>query len=522
MKKTLSLIIAASIICMIMAIPCLANESSFTDVRGTEYFADAAETLNKLGFIKGYEDGSFRPEKHVTRAEMAAIICRYIGQEDRAERNKGYTTDFTQDMAANHWASGFVITAIENDIILGDGNGNFRPEDNVRYEEAVKMVTCASGMKDFIRKNDSDWAAPYITVADDWGILDNVKSNRGDYMTRGDIAVMIDNARENNINGPLPTLFGGEYTGIKYTEIEYNTLHHRTDAEIYYSTEFDKDYNPIWIKYNGTPIEISKSTDLRTVAKKNGIDVTAVQITQYRIKAADNNDDSSTKPKADRKHQLTVTMTGCGAIRITSGKYEAGANVPLYVSSGAEANFIEWTTTAGTIIDPTSPTTLITMPDEDVTVCAVFSNGIPSTKPSNNKTYYEEDEPEISVTEFEDEVIRLVNIEREKNGLAALKNDKTLRNVAAAHSKDMADRNFFDHENPDGESPFDRMKNNGIRYGYAGENIAKGQRTAESVVNSWMNSEGHRKNILNGNFKRIGVGLDVSSGTYIWTQCFTD
>lgn len=125
---------------------------------------------------------------------------------------------------------------------------------------------------------------------------------------------------------------------------------------------------------------------------------------------------------------------------------------------------------------------------------------------------------------YAEKVLSLVNAERAKQGLSALTLDQNLSAVAYAHSKDMAQRNFFSHTNPDGQSPFDRMKANGISYKTAAENIAVGQSSPEQVVSSWMNSEGHRKNILNGNFNKMGIGLyETQSGyRYYWTQCFTD
>jgi uncharacterized protein YkwD len=82
----------------------------------------------------------------------------------------------------------------------------------------------------------------------------------------------------------------------------------------------------------------------------------------------------------------------------------------------------------------------------------------------------------------------------------------------------MVDKNYFSHTSPTYGSPFDMMKTFGITYHTAGENIAYGYPTPESVVNGWMNSEGHRKNILNSSFTEIGVGY-VSNGNY-WTQMF--
>ncbi|MCY8889571.1 CAP domain-containing protein [Bacillus spizizenii] len=123
-----------------------------------------------------------------------------------------------------------------------------------------------------------------------------------------------------------------------------------------------------------------------------------------------------------------------------------------------------------------------------------------------------------SVSAYEKKVVELTNAERQKQGLKPLQIDETLSKSARAKSQDMKDKNYFDHQSPTYGSPFDMMKSFGISYKTAGENIAKGQKTPEEVVKVWMNSEGHRKNILNPNFTHIGVGY-VESGS-IWTQQF--
>ena len=123
-----------------------------------------------------------------------------------------------------------------------------------------------------------------------------------------------------------------------------------------------------------------------------------------------------------------------------------------------------------------------------------------------------------SLSEFEQRVVELTNAERTKQGLPALKIDTELSKVARIKSEDMQKNNYFDHNSPTYGSPFDMMKKFGISYTSAGENIAQGQRTPEEVVQAWMNSAGHRANILNNGFTHIGVGY-VESGNY-WTQQF--
>lgn len=122
------------------------------------------------------------------------------------------------------------------------------------------------------------------------------------------------------------------------------------------------------------------------------------------------------------------------------------------------------------------------------------------------------------LSQFEQEVIELTNDERSKQGLAPLQADVELSKVARDKSQDMKERNYFDHTSPTYGSPFDMMRSYGISYQAAGENIARGQQTPQEVVSGWMNSQGHRENILNGNFTHIGVGF-VEQGNY-WTQMF--
>ncbi len=131
--------------------------------------------------------------------------------------------------------------------------------------------------------------------------------------------------------------------------------------------------------------------------------------------------------------------------------------------------------------------------------------------------------PSVNTTaqSFEEQVVKLVNEERAKVGVKPLKSNWEVARVARYKSQDMIDKNYFSHTSPTYGSPFTMLKNFGISYKTAGENIAAGQATPEAVVKSWMNSEGHRKNILSSSFTEIGVGY-VKGGSYghYWTQMF--
>lgn len=159
----------------------------------------------------------------------------------------------------------------------------------------------------------------------------------------------------------------------------------------------------------------------------------------------------------------------------------------------------------------------------------ITNNNNTATTPNNNQSSQNEKPatPPTSstpstttsdVNAFEQEVVKLTNAERTKAGLSPLQTDDKLMAAAREKSQDMQSNNYFSHTSPTFGSPFDRMKALGIAYKSAGENIAQGQRSPQEVVQAWMDSPGHRANILNGKFTHIGVGY-VKSGNY-WTQQF--
>ena len=153
-------------------------------------------------------------------------------------------------------------------------------------------------------------------------------------------------------------------------------------------------------------------------------------------------------------------------------------------------------------VTPSQPT----QPSEpDVTPSQPTQPSEPAVTPSTSSSY-------------EQQVIDLINEIRIQNGLSPLTENAALNRCAKAKSQDMHDKGYFSHQSPTYGSPFEMMKQFGITYRAAGENIAMGQTTPQAVVHAWMNSEGHRANILNASFTQIGMGY-VADGHY-WTQQF--
>ena len=129
--------------------------------------------------------------------------------------------------------------------------------------------------------------------------------------------------------------------------------------------------------------------------------------------------------------------------------------------------------------------------------------------------------PKSDISQQAQDVLSLVNAERKKQGLSSLTLSDKLTAVANEKARDMAENNYFSHTSPTYGTPFQMLQQYGIRYRTAGENIAAGQKSPEEVMNSWMNSSGHRANILNSSYTEIGIGY-YAGGSYgsEWVQLF--
>lgn len=178
MKKLLALMLSA-----VMVFTMGTGVFAYSDVKEGTYVSEAVTVLSDLGILDGYEDGSFKPEATVTRAEMAKIVCETLGYD-----NMGTNKTLFDDVDPKHWAGGYISIAYGLGIINGYGNGKFGPEDTVTYEQAVKMVVCALGYGP-MASSQGGWPAGYTSVAASIDLTKGVSSS-----ARGDIAVLIYNA----------------------------------------------------------------------------------------------------------------------------------------------------------------------------------------------------------------------------------------------------------------------------------------------------------------------------------------
>lgn len=285
MKRLASIFLVFAMLLSLAPTNILAAESdntAFSDVKAEDYYAKEAEALAQLGVISGYPDGTYGAEKSITRAEMAAIVCRIIDKEAEAEEAKGETV--FDDVPADHWASGYINIAVKEGIISGDGNGKFRPEDEVKYEEAIKMLVCALGYADEVEADSTDWSKGYLTVAEEKEITSDLKGTKGEPATRGDIAVMTYNglATESE-NSKIPATPTASVQGGEYKTSQKVTLSTLTKgATIYYTT--DKTTPTANSREYTEAITVSSDCTLKAIAVKDGVESKNVLSVDYKIK----------------------------------------------------------------------------------------------------------------------------------------------------------------------------------------------------------------------------------------------
>jgi len=191
MKKHLALVLA--LVMVLTSFSFVSAAPDFSDMNG-QPSAEAVARLELLNVLKGYPDGTFRPEGEITRAEFAAVAVRISGLEGAAQSAQGTITAFS-DVPAHHWASGYVGIAASTGIVNGIGNGLFAPEAPVKYEEAVTMLVRALGYEPEAQSKGG-YPYGYLIVAEDIDLLDGLRGSLGVNATRGLVAMLTDNALE--------------------------------------------------------------------------------------------------------------------------------------------------------------------------------------------------------------------------------------------------------------------------------------------------------------------------------------
>ena len=181
LKRTLAWLLAAGM----LTCPVLA--ASFPDVSSSADYAEAVEYVSDIGLMVGDDQGNFNPNKTVTRAEMATIICRMLGETENLPKSDKFS-----DVPTSHWANPYVAKAAELGIVNGYGNGKFGPSDTVTYEQMLAMIIRALGGEELAKENGG-YPDGYISTAVDHGLVENVSVHRGESLSRENVAIILYN-----------------------------------------------------------------------------------------------------------------------------------------------------------------------------------------------------------------------------------------------------------------------------------------------------------------------------------------
>ena len=182
--------ITATVVSLLFFVSCaVCPKADFSDIEKTHYSYQAVENLKSMGIITGYADGTYGPQKNISRAEMATLICKAAG----FEVSKDKTSQFP-DVPKEHWASDYIDAAAKSGIVSGGSDGLFRPDDNVTYEEAIKMTVALACKTGAIKSSSPDWSLPYLEIADACGISGGLQGKKGENASRADVAVMLNNS----------------------------------------------------------------------------------------------------------------------------------------------------------------------------------------------------------------------------------------------------------------------------------------------------------------------------------------
>lgn len=164
-----------------------AQAVSFPDVDVGADYAEAVNYVSEQGIIVGDNAGYFNPDQTVTRAQMAAIICRMLGETENLETK----SDFP-DVPTTHWANMYISKAVEFGIITGYSNGTFGPSNNVTYEQGIAMIVRAVG-GEIEAAEMGGYPSGFLAVAETYGLIEGVTAKRGAPLLRADIATIIYN-----------------------------------------------------------------------------------------------------------------------------------------------------------------------------------------------------------------------------------------------------------------------------------------------------------------------------------------
>ncbi|MFF2088981.1 CAP domain-containing protein [Paenibacillus sp. NPDC058174] len=426
----------------------------------------------------------------------------------------------------NHWASSYIDWAVQQNLASGYEDGNFRPDRNINEAEFLALLLRAYGSKETAAAG-SPWYEPYYKYAKQqgWPLIYDVADNSS--FRRGQAALLMVSAvtgkrltekeaiqwllDEKLTTGRTAATVSGYYPQGTLTRAEALTFLYRL------SQHSER------LSSSKIPPEAANPASLRGVAIGDTLAKTKLILgepqrsdeTQEGFTWQVYNDDySSFAMIGTRGSKVVALFSNTANSWEVKPKLKLGTTlseaIAIIGSKNGQENEFQYSYVSGSIT-----TTLF--------IDRLDGNRIIGILQTDSSAYGKPGTASASVLQesYEQQSFDLANAERSRRGISLFTQDDKASKSARGHSKDMAARKFFNHENPDGQTPFDRMKAQGITYRSAAENIAAGQSDSIYAHFGWINSPGHRSNLLSKTLTKLGTGVAFGGhyGVY-YTQNF--
>ncbi|GAB6107584.1 CAP-associated domain-containing protein [Fusibacter bizertensis] len=495
-------LIIALIICLIMttfAMPVNSFAATFSDVNG-HWAQTYIDTIQPLGVIAGYPNGTFKPNNDITRIEFIAIIVNALNLDVRATNTNEY------------WGAPFAEVALATSLITDDEYGGINENNlnkNISREEMASIVVNAFYSRGKTVTEDQKEAA-ILSLSD----FDTVSPQYYDHSVAS-VALGIIGGFPNATFGPKERASRAQAAVVSYKLlVELGVISASSnDPSLTQTTAFSVNgieigdaYDWVIQKY-GQPLrqDVSEYGFKWLVYHSDYKNYYQIGILNNKVVALYT---SSNLLKS--KIGLSMNLTKAETTKILGtplGYIQKGNIQYLQYDSNETATYLSNNAYVTAYFDALDSGKLFSIKIIDYKVEQSF------------KSQYGTASDALRIS-YEKTVFDLTNVFRVAHNKPLLKWHEALSNVARKHSKDMSDRNFFSHENPSGYSPFDRILADGIDYQIAAENIAAGYTNAFSAHSGWVNSPGHRDNLLR-DIAYIGVGIYIG-GEYVnyFTQDF--
>lgn len=309
LKKLISVIIA---VIMLVGSFATVSAADYADVESTDSYYKAIKVLSGLGIAKGDDEGNFNPENDVKRSEMVAFVCRMMGEEDIATASA--SNAFT-DVAANHWAAGYIAWGVNRGVVNGMGDGTFAPDASVTYQDAVVMIMRALGY-DRIAKRAENGGYPtgYLKLASQYGVLKDAGYDNAKAATREIIAQLI-------YNGLTAPLVDVSYYGVSVEDDRYVIYNGKNGTDLRTLLTYSNDV----LKVKATIDETPKANPATCIDKEGNylVKLTVTDAYDYSLAAV-------------------TTELGSNPVYVYVGETEAadllGSTVEAYIAEDEELN----------------------------------------------------------------------------------------------------------------------------------------------------------------------------------------